>query len=383
MTEPEATSSLTLPLTGPLLAPGFGGEAARLPRFGAPRGPGGRGPGEPPAGPQPRRAAPARPLWRRPWFVALSLLLHGALLGLLLLPGRQKPAEPLPPPSIDMVFDGGTGAAQDSSATPLGGETGTPAPPPGATEAPSLPEAPRPLAPPPPPLVSPPPQAAVPLPPQAPPAPAVLPSPPLTAAPPPPAPAPLAALPPPPPPPAPSEPRQSEPAPTRPAPTRNPFPNTLDLTQIPPQALAPRPAPPRRQENTPMDLSLGPAMPRGNAPNQGSASGQANLDPNFRVRGARLGADWRAAFHDWLRRNARYPLQAAMAGEDGPVTVRFTVTREGQVTGVQLINRSGSQWLDYNTTGLLRGAQLPPFPEGTTDQQATIDLTINYVLIRR
>lgn len=72
-----------------------------------------------------------------------------------------------------------------------------------------------------------------------------------------------------------------------------------------------------------------------------------------------------------------------MMGQEGPVTVRFTVDRYGKVGAVELVRRSGSMYLDVATLALLRGRTLPPFPEGTAQDQAEIDLTINYILIRR
>jgi protein TonB len=117
-----------------------------------------------------------------------------------------------------------------------------------------------------------------------------------------------------------------------------------------------------------------------------SRSAVTNSDaPNaqLRVRGAQLGADWRGAFMAWLRQHGYYPQQAAEAGEDGTAVVRFTVDRQGRVSGLQLIGRSGSIWLDAGAQAMLRGRTVPPFPPGTRDDTAEIDLTINYILRRR
>lgn len=354
-------------------------------------------------------STPTRP-WRRTAIITISLLAHLGLIALVLIGPRKSPPEPLPPPStVSMVFEGGTGAPDSAQVQNEGGITGAPPPPPPA-EAPPLPTPPTASPPPPPPSPS---QALrTPPTPPAPPAPPLpVPAPPPSVAQVPPAPTPPApaetpretttlqpspaelpappelatALPPPPPPP-PAPPAEPARPPVASAP-RNPFPNTLDWTRRPPLALAPQqPSPPRRSPNSraPLDLSLGPVLPQGRPVPRGSeSSSTAQLDPNFRVRGANLGADWRALFHDWLNRHGYYPLEAARRGEDGAVTIRFVVSRDGQVSGLQLINRSGSQFLDLGAQALLRNAQLPPFPPGNAEPNATIDLTINYVLIRQ
>lgn len=357
--------------------------------------------------------------------LAISLLLHLAV-GWWLLFGVERRAveEPVAPSAMDVVFEGG--APEDAPGPP---PEAVPAPlePPGAEAA--LPEPPAPLprmaepAPPPPVAEVPPPvpvpapplprppvpppvaQAPVPVPPPPAPPPVV---PPLAQA--PPLPLPTARAPSdmvlPPPPPAAEAPRETEmaalplpppPAPTppaappeqavarqappprpqprpRPAAPANPFAGALDLSQSGPVTLG-RPAPAQPSS---------PGMRRERDSAAASSAGNADA-PNaqLRIRGAQLGADWRAAFMAWLRQHGYYPRQAAEAGEDGTAVVRFSVDRSGRVSGLQLIGRSGSIWLDAGAQALLRGQTVPPFPPGTRDDSAEIDLTINYVLRRR
>lgn len=181
---------------------------------------------------------PARPRRLAPWLIA-SLVLHlGALtLALLGFLGRERPPEPLPPPAIAMVFEGG---APDRP-----GEAGE-------QEAPVVtpPEAPPAVAEPAPPPPPAPPRVAEPAPP--PPAPDIASTP--AAPPPPPAPR-IAALPvpaPPPPiaaPPVPTPPRAIE-RPPRPVPPAAPPPRADAIPATPPPppvpegAPAPVPAPP-------------------------------------------------------------------------------------------------------------------------------------------
>lgn len=357
---------------------------------------------------------------------AISVLLHLLLAAFLLYraPPRapEAPAESLP--SVELVFDeAAPRAAPTPGAPPLPAPVLSLAEPPAPPPAPEPPRPPAPASSPPP---SPAPSAATA--PPAPPAPPPVPPAPNTAAAPPRPPAPpavvaptpreappvLAAplpLPGPPPPAAPPDPqpRIAAPAPPRPAappapqaappeaprPVARPQPrpaepaaSALAGTRFIPDAtlgpLRPPQSAPATRRTAPEQLALGPNA----RPDQPNAAPAARADDNvagatMRITGASLGADWRAAFMEWLRRNGRFPREAAMNGEDGTNVVRFEVDRQGRVQSVRLTTRSGSQWLDINSTALLRDRTIPPFPPGTESNSATIDLTINYVLVRR
>ncbi|MFH5923171.1 energy transducer TonB [Roseomonas xinghualingensis] len=362
------------------------------------------------AAPLPRPLAPPprgeRPGWSRGWrglAFLLSLLLHLAAVWWLLFGiERRVVQEPAGDSAMEMVFEGG--AAESTPPPPPSGESApleppevaalaeppAPAPvppvaePPGA--APMVGEAP-PMAAPPPPLAAapaPPVTRAVPAPEPLPaqPAPSELPLPPPMAEaprememaalplPPPPAPQPPAA----PPetmvarPATPQQPRARAAAPG------SPFAGALDLSQGPPVSLGRPAAPPRPSA---------PGARRDRDAMASVAQGAADA-PNaqLRIRGANLGENWRSAFMAWLRQHGYYPRQAVEAGEDGTAVVRFTVDRSGKVSGLQLIGRSGSVWLDAGAQALLRGRTVPSFPPGTQEDSAEIDLTINYILRR-
>ena len=100
----------------------------------------------------------------------------------------------------------------------------------------------------------------------------------------------------------------------------------------------------------------------------------------LRVRGAQAGPDWRNAFRRWLDQNLHYPREAIDLREQGPVTVRIQTGPDGRVRGVELRTASRSIRLNFYSQSVFRGAQLPPFPPGTAEDQVTIDLTINYIL---
>lgn len=145
----------------------------------------------------------------------------------------------------------------------------------------------------------------------------------------------------------------------------------------------------------PGGVSLGQAGRQGAAPGRPSArgldltvdprilQGEASADPNLRVTGARVGADWRAAFRRWLDQNIGYPHGALRNGESGTVRVRVVAGPDGRVRSVRLVGPSGSPSLNFGTTFPFSGAQLPSFPPPADPEGVTIDLTVNYILIWR
>ena len=87
--------------------------------------------------------------------------------------------------------------------------------------------------------------------------------------------------------------------------------------------------------------------------------------------------------HEWWDRHGYYPRQAAEQGEDGTTRLRVRVDRSGRVREVTLEMRSGSQWLDMGSLAIFRDAMLPPFPPSSPQSEATLYLTLNFILIRR
>jgi TonB family protein len=112
------------------------------------------------------------------------------------------------------------------------------------------------------------------------------------------------------------------------------------------------------------------------APRQGATDNT----PFSRVAGAQVGPDWRNQLSAWVRAHAYYPEQAAMNDEDGDVTVQVVANPNGHVTSVQMMSRSGSQWLDMALMGLFRDANLPPLHDEA--EPITFNFTMHYILIR-
>jgi protein TonB len=119
-------------------------------------------------------------------------------------------------------------------------------------------------------------------------------------------------------------------------------------------------------------MVAGPPLPAGSA-----TGGQ------IRARGADPGADWQAQLFQWWRTHSYYPRQAAENDEDGTVVIHVLVGPSGKVQLVDLLGRSGSRWLDMGAQAVFRGATVPPLPPDFPDHEADLEITINYVLIRR
>jgi TonB family protein len=95
-----------------------------------------------------------------------------------------------------------------------------------------------------------------------------------------------------------------------------------------------------------------------------------------------VGAGWLNALSAWLHQHGYYPEAAAANGDEGIVRVRFVVLRDGTVKSVELMTPSRSPFLNMAPPAWLRGARLPALPPGTRDGQATVVLTVRFILIR-
>ncbi len=80
------------------------------------------------------------------------------------------------------------------------------------------------------------------------------------------------------------------------------------------------------------------------------------------------------ALGEWLTAHKTYPEEARRHGEEGRLSVRFTIDRSGHVGAVEVVRSSGSQSLDTAALTMLQGATVPPLPETMT--QATMSVTV-------
>jgi TonB family protein len=364
------------------------------------RRPGGKPPL--PGQPAPKLVALPRPplsrrLRRGVWrIIAASLLLHALILAAFWLPS-EPPPELASPSGISMVFDEG-----DKTPTAMPGPEPTPSAPMAAPAQPS-PETPPPTAaapsqPPTPPTPTPPaptpPAPAPPVPDQPAPSPPVPPQP---------QPPPQTAEPTPQTPPPPDE-TAAEPAPTPQPPTeaapairfQSPESQRAWLTPVPipqPLPVAPPPPPPRPVPHPPQPNNQASAFPRpmfnslGNSlsgaiegQREATRSGGGAPQPFAQTSGTPLGADWNALFRNWIESHKYYPEQAAQLGQQGVVTVEITIQRDGRVSDLHLVERSGSPWLDLALQSMFRDARVPAFPSGTTDPSVTYRVQMTYQL---
>jgi TonB family protein len=146
----------------------------------------------------------------------------------------------------------------------------------------------------------------------------------------------------------------------------------------------PRAAPPPPAERVPNDarhggvnLALGKIERFDRAP---AARNQNDLDADIQVTGAQVGQDWMRQLHGWWIDHRRYPSEAAANYEDGDVTIRFDVAKNGMTSQAELIHSSNSRWLDAAAVGTFSRVHLPPLPPTTPEDHATITITIRYIL---
>ncbi len=134
----------------------------------------------------------------------------------------------------------------------------------------------------------------------------------------------------------------------------------------------------------PMTFSLGiPAVPRSRGLDLYFGSGVGGGDET-RVMGISVGKgvgpDWANRFAAWWVRHRYYPPEAGENGQQGDVVVDFTVRSDGFVQGLLLSARSGSPFLDLATLAILRDAHLPPLP-AAAGPAAPVRLTVRYRIV--
>jgi TonB family protein len=109
-------------------------------------------------------------------------------------------------------------------------------------------------------------------------------------------------------------------------------------------------------------------------------AGGGMLQPFRQTSGAPVGDEWLERFREWVESHKYYPEQAAELGQQGVVAVEIRVAPNGQVTDLELRERSGSPWLDLGLQALFRDARVPPLPPGSADS-VTFQVTMTYQLI--
>jgi protein TonB len=93
-------------------------------------------------------------------------------------------------------------------------------------------------------------------------------------------------------------------------------------------------------------------------------------------------ANYGAMISAWLESHKQYPESARERGEEGGVKLRFRVDRFGHVLGYRLLESTGYADLDAGIDQMMRGAQLPPFPEGMAQSQIEAQVKLRFNLTR-
>ncbi|MBC2666484.1 energy transducer TonB [Novosphingobium flavum] len=138
-----------------------------------------------------------------------------------------------------------------------------------------------------------------------------------------------------------------------------------------PQAVAVQAAP------APAPVPAAPAAPAIRAVAAGPTVSPGSDDPRAKQREM----DYFAQVSAYLNRRKTYPAEAKKAREQGVVTVRFTLDRQGGVSAVALKRGSGHDVLDQATLDLVRRvAPYPRIPASIQRENVTLSLPIDYSL---
>lgn len=191
------------------------------------------------------------------------------------------------------------------------------------------------------------------------------------------------------------------PLPALEAPAPVPVPQLPEAEPLPQAQPSPQPAHPASQSSSPlshpMNLSFAPAAPSQRRFGRRSGSnGPVDLSLGPMIQNGKLltpyasassirgvSSDYAEEVGNWIRRHMYYPEDAAQRGEDGPSSVHVVLDRQGRVKSIRLVSSSGSYALDDATQGMFRNAVLPPIPPDMSGDTFDVDLTIDYILIRR
>lgn len=186
-------------------------------------------------------------------------------------------------------------------------------------------------------------------------------------------------LPPPPPVPVPDpEPLQVAPKP-KPKPPAPPKPRVQTPPKpVPPKVQKPVEQPPETvPENATAQASGAPAAPtQSTAP----AGPPAPAAPSSYMT-TDAARSWQAEMFAHLERHRRYPRQAQLRNQQGQVTLRFSIDREGHVLASSIERPSGNALFDRETLAMMKRADpLPPPPDDIPSTELTFVVPVIFSL---
>jgi periplasmic protein TonB len=92
-------------------------------------------------------------------------------------------------------------------------------------------------------------------------------------------------------------------------------------------------------------------------------------------------ASWRSLVSSKIKSAQRYPVGARARHEQGTVTIRFTLSRDGHVLSRSIVAGSGHPELDQEGLAMIaRAAPYPAFPPSMTGASITFPVPINFGL---
>jgi protein TonB len=152
----------------------------------------------------------------------------------------------------------------------------------------------------------------------------------------------------------------------------------------PPEEPKEKPKPKPQPQAQPRPQASGPApmgTPDGTPglPGGGPGTGQGGVGGGT-GKGTRDAREaYKAQVRRKLERNKKYPPRARSDHMEGTATVRFTITRDGQVVDFSLVRASGIPLLDDEVQALLRRVNpFPQFPPELTEPSMTLTAPIQF-----
>ena len=168
-----------------------------------------------------------------------------------------------------------------------------------------------------------------------------------------------------PPPPPPPEVKEEPPPP--------PVPAEVVLPKPPPPP--PKPKPVRKVEKPPPPEPAPPQPPRQAvvAPTNAPAPAAPVMTQQQR--------SWQSQLATYLLRFKRYPLSAQSLGEQGVVTMRLTIERDGRVSAAWMVHSSGFNDLDVAAgEWVARASPVPAFPADMTQPRVEVTVPFRFSL---
>ena len=157
-------------------------------------------------------------------------------------------------------------------------------------------------------------------------------------------------------------------------------PDAADALTVPPKAMIPAVA--AAVQSTPVALQARAAAPALAPPMSTAPVANPSIGDDPKARKAK--ANYYQVLMAYLARRKEYPAEARQARQQGIVTVRFTIDRQGNVSAVAIKRSSGFDALDVATVGLLRRVSpVPAIPAAMPRDTITVSLPIEYSLSTR